>query len=973
MHTIRDLSTCLGAWDLNVPTTTNSNKRQKLDDETNNNNESMNDGNADTAFQFYYERSCPILLDAKRSTSPSSPSSSSGPGGGGTMPYYVEDFGCSNNSASMDGSDYGESSREDSKPVVAGAVVLTYGADSKFTGGTGEEGVLTKAIIEFFYDDSVVVEKNEKVDDGKGGEQQQDTKVNEDALVEAEERIFARVDPCEEQSSLVKAALYALSPSSSNASSSSSPATSRNSTSSSSDDGVYIPTIWSGNTNRIYQYCLLGNFDDNGKERASKRLCVAIQKKTPMACGGGDTGPARGVCRITLTLSPASVLAKKQLMAKEKQDLDNNVELDSDNSTQTCSEVHRTIRRNLRILRPPKLTTVADPNDEDDMTQQPGKRRRRAALRRRSVTQQLLDPTLIVVGVRCQHELLVDADEVGKVYVNGALVVDCSKGGGADSLPAHTLFGVDFTLPPPSGDGEKKMNLIGSSDLPNKSILEREYGALLVDALVWSGQCDADVAGKLLGRLISGSTERPDDFEDASSNGGSRYHNSLPRMESCFSIKFDTISRPCLESIVLSSSVADPVGIGAKAIGTKFRMIYGKEAFPCEVGSSEKYRLQRLLGAQKIATIVPRRARDVLRRGSYLSIDDMASFLWTKGVGSTWDGDHSDAMRAAEAMEGAIKLLRKAGFKDIKPNKIRFVARKKLEPECGYGYDSNTSSNKSNTPSKSKLRCWYDSSSQSYYVSDAILFVEEEDTARDDGEGSVSSSNTAGQSSLSTSKDMQVAVDEDSTMKSQSPPDSKQPDGDVVKEVKEKLVDLESKSVKGDAAGKEEGNVPEASGCTASVGKEKKDGGADTDGQEKKDDVNDNTANVTIAEDGPKNDNATEIEEESTEKVPSKSIGQLKDDGNQKKMDENEEKPTSDTPEASIKNDAAKEAEDTPKGAPQDQTPSKRNDTKTTADDLRKGPRPASAEDAAYLLAFYIAKEHPDAMMLERFFKCHRS
>ena len=135
------------------------------------------------------------------------------------------------------------------------------------------------------------------------------------------------------------------------------------------------------------------------------------------------------------------------------------------------------------------------------------------------------------MGVRCHHELLLDADEVGKIYVNGALVVDCATGSKlVDALPAHTLFGVDFTLPS-SNDG---------NGLPSKAILEREYGALLVDALIFAGNCDADVAGKLLNRLCTGNTEEKaendhrfdtdmDDFDGSSNNKGSRsderYHD----------------------------------------------------------------------------------------------------------------------------------------------------------------------------------------------------------------------------------------------------------------------------------------------------------------------------------------------------------------------------------------------------------------------------------------------------------------
>ena len=689
-YTARDLSTCLGAWDLNVASGHNSsgggsNKRQRLEDGSS--GAAVNggtSGNADTAFQFYYERSCPILLDAKEKSRDGGPSSTA-------LPFSVEDFGdaAAGSSSHWEG---GEDDDANALPVVAGAVVLTYGADSKFTGGIGEEGVLTKAIVEFFYDEAVAVAPSSASKAAKetSDEKKKRKELEEDALVEAEEQIFTRVDPGEEQSgSLIQAALFALSPNLVADQSSSSP----------SDDGIYIPTIWSGNTDRIYQYCLLGNFDDNGNERSSKRLCVAIQKKkkekrhSKNKDGDNDRGPSKGVCRVTLTLSPQSVIAKKKKMAEELATSENENQGSFYNESQSCctSEVHRTIRRNLRTLRPPNLTTVSGSN-EDDIIQPSGKRRRQA-LRRRSVTQ-LIDHTQIVVGVRCRHELLLDADEVGKVYVNGALVVDCSSPlssssaassgsemngggrllGGVDALPAHTLFGVDFTLLPSSGSFDKPSSS-ALTILPSKEILQGEYGALLVDALIDAGQCDADVAGKLLRRLITGSTEEvikdvrsfdlddDDDRGKESKSSDDRYHDQLPRAESNYAIKFDDTSRPCLESIVLSSTSADPVGIGAKAIGTKFRSHYGSEAFPVELGTSDEYRLHRILGSHKVGVPVPRRARDVLLRGAYLSIDKMAKFLWASSSSRrlSWDGDHDDAMRAAEAMEGAIKLLRMAG------------------------------------------------------------------------------------------------------------------------------------------------------------------------------------------------------------------------------------------------------------------------------------------------------------------------
>ncbi|KAL3805443.1 hypothetical protein ACHAW5_009449 [Stephanodiscus triporus] len=939
MYSVRDLSTCLGAWNLNVSAklgtsiqnpniSSPSDKRQKLNDTTaevvgGGSSSSMlsstsisssknaataenilNDGNADTAFKFYYERSCPILLDTNHRSScpPSAPL---------TLPFCVDDFVGDDGDVNFDD--------ENLLPVVAGAIVLTYGADSKFTGGIGEEGVLTKVIVEFFFDEATVYKSdgNEnkrgegKAKDGSEEDEQKLQELDEDATVEAEELIFARsiLGGEHESSSLIRAALCALSPFSPPGVAMTGNESSTSNSTSSSDDGIYIPTVWSGNTNRIYEYCLLGNLDDNLRELASKRLCVAIKKKKKDE-QGGDSGPARGVCRITLTLSPASVLAKKKLMALEAakgEDEENNIE----SLISTCSEVHRKIRQCLRILRPPKLITVSKVSGGDDMMG-PSKRRR-LAIRRESVTQ-LIDPALIVVGVRCKHQLLLDGDEAGKVYVNGALAVNCSESTSclnqmsADALPAP-LFGVDFTIPSVNG-----RYAIGSSGMPNKLVIEREYGALLVDALINAEQCGAGVARKLLDRLITGTFERANNSDDddellSMSISKDGYNDSLPHTERKYPIKFDNVSKPCLESIVLLSVVADPVGIGAKALGTKFRMQYGTEAFPCEVGTNEEYLLNRILGAQKIPKMVPRRARDVLLRGGYSSIDQMAKFLWVGGGGETWDGDHSDAMRVAEAMEGAMKLLRKVGCLDVMTNNVRLVSRKKLEPvvEQGVGDgDSAFTSLSKCRRSLSKLRCWYDSSSETYYVSDAIFFVEEN---HDGGDDEVTNA------SFEVDQNFVTAAKDSKSGSAKSPQPSDQQECDVIKAQISVEVEAEMSSI--GVCDNEDGDVS-AVAVKDNVDKEDKVSKAAGDDDDKGEDV----------------------------------VGAIKDDTSQnaKNMNVNTEKSINDTVTDNTKTDPDK---------------TKRHAKGRTL-------RPVSAEDAAYLLAYYIAKEHPDVMVLERFVMCNR-
>eukprot|EP00956_Cyclotella_meneghiniana_P042905 scaffold249348_cov72-Cyclotella_meneghiniana.AAC.6 len=837
VYSVRDLSTCLGAWDLSHPSCASN--RQKQDSSSSN----VNNGDADTAFNFYYERSCPILLDAKRQT--------------GSIPFSVEDFGDDGPPA-------------EGLPALTGAVVLTFGADQKFTGGIGEEGVLTKASFEFFCEPSVALKKEM---DGKDPEM--------DLLIEAEEQMFARVD--NGHSSFVMAALHALSPS----------LVQEGETL--ADKKVYIPTIWSGNTHRAYQFCLLGNFDDEGKELESKRLCVAIQKKAPSAC---EDGPAKGVCRITVTLSPASVLAEKKKMANA---------YEGQNLNEFSSTIHRKIRQNLRCMRPPKLVS---PSGLDSNMM--GPKRRRVNLRRPSITH-LIDPSLIVTGMRCNHQLLLDADEIGKIYVNGSLVVDCSQPNSSfvdgnskstilsdsgtlssDILPAHTLFGIDFTFP-------ERNDSMFFRDLPNKDMLEQEYGALLADALIDATTFELDVAGKLLSRLLSGKIEDADDNDEEEKLNKKGHSRSSSKSDLYDDISFDNVSEHCIESIVLSKSATDPVGIGAKALGTKFRMLYGKEYFPCEEGTDDERRLCKVLGPLKIPKSVPHRLRGILCRGGYLPLDKMAAFIW-KGSGKSWNGDHHDSMRASEAMESAIQLLQQAGCNDVKPNMIRFVGRKQLElADASVSY----------------LRCWYDSSSATYYINDSILFAEFSDT-RIEGYDTTCIEDYDNQS-VKSPKAQFLATEESDKPKSEVPHDEETP---VTNE------DTSSKTV---LDHRRELNADKCNSKDTSAA-------AAAEVSQEPEDKND----------GPKNlHDAAESSDKQTHKH---------DTANE----------TNDAGE----NDHVKSIEKDQASLASSETTHKvsnyhnEEETKT-----KRCYRPA--KEAAYVLAFSIAREHPSALLLEKFVICH--
>jgi hypothetical protein len=106
----------------------------------------------------------------------------------------------------------------------------------------------------------------------------------------------------------------------------------------------------------------------------------------------------------------------------------------------------------------------------------------------------------------------------------------------------------------------------------------------------------------------------------------------------------------------------------------------------------------------------------------------MSKFLWVgKGEDAPVD-EHTNTKRDIDVIEAGIKLLKKANCVDVDPNKIKFVSRQQLElTENGRCKFNSTTVSK-----RSKLRCWYDSSSETFYVSDAIFYVEDDTTIADD-------------------------------------------------------------------------------------------------------------------------------------------------------------------------------------------------------------------------------------------------
>ena len=193
------------------------------------------------------------------------------------------------------------------------------------------------------------------------------------------------------------------------------------------------------------------------------------------------------------------------------------------------------------------------------------------------------------------HALLLSAQDAGRIYLSGEYSSSLTS-----TLEGATLtpvFGYDLNLPSSTHNAK--------ADIED---LKAIAGALIMSILMDASHMHNDVAGKLLHRLMFG-TSKTEASAVSSKN-----------------------TPPCLESEVLSDGrYGDIVGIGAKALATKFQELYpGEDKYPCVVED-----LPFVLG--KIGThrrddlvAVPRRVMDVLKRGGYLDLKRTDVGLWYK-------------------------------------------------------------------------------------------------------------------------------------------------------------------------------------------------------------------------------------------------------------------------------------------------------------------------------------------------------
>ena len=304
-------------------------------------------------------------------------------------------------------------------------------------------------------------------------------------------------------------------------------------------------------------------------------------------------------------------------------------------------------------------------------------------------------PPLMATAVPSGQTLLLDPDQVGKLYINGRYV---TTWGNDPRLGCHfpALFGMDL-----------HSVSFWHGRIMDFDALKKIYAQMWQEILIDAKLANLDIGKKLLYRLMQGK-----DPDTASSKNGAKDDNDDDESESADDDDDDdqkkkTVVAPpppppdtsidCLESIVMQSKRFDPVGISAKALATKFSTEFGKNSFPCLTHEVEWVKDQ-LPGRKPV--VVPQRLLNVLRRGGYFSVKMTSNDLWFAESRPPKDGKEQELVAAA------LKELEHAGCTDILPEHIVF------SPGANVDVDDVISQ---------KAVCRYNDTLRQYHVSEKFL------------------------------------------------------------------------------------------------------------------------------------------------------------------------------------------------------------------------------------------------------------